>query len=123
MCNYGNPLLHLFGLLHLLQRYKLQVCYVMLRGWFVFRNLVLVLSIASMCVVGYLVVTVNRTFSLPDLAQIFFLLGYPALVLVYIALNPPPSDEPKKVTYLDLFFERRRLEEQAKIDKLKSEAK
>ena len=30
--NYGNPLLHLHGLLHLLRRYKLQVCYIMLRG-------------------------------------------------------------------------------------------
>lgn len=83
------------------------------------RILVLVLSIVSMCIVGYLVATVNRTISLEDFAQIVFMLGYPALVLVYIALNPPPS----KVTYLGLFFERRRLEEQAKIDKLKSEAK
>jgi len=72
-----------------------------------------------MCIVGFLVATVNRTISLEDFAQIVFMLGYPALVLVYIALNPPPS----KVTYLGLFFERRRLEEQAKIDKLKSEAK
>jgi len=85
----------------------------------VLRILVLVLSIVSMCIVGYLVATVNRTISLEDFAQIVFMLGYPALVLVYIALNPPPS----KVTYLGLFFERRRLEEQAKIDKLKSEAK
>lgn len=85
------------------------------------RILVLVLSIVSMCIVGYLVATVNRTISLLDFAQIVFMLGYPALVLVYIALNPPPSDE--QVTYLGLFFERRRLEEQAKIDKLKSEAK
>lgn len=83
------------------------------------RILVLVLSIVSMCIVGYLVATVNRTISLEDFAQIVFMLGYPALVLVYIALNPPPS----KVTYLGLFFERRRLEEQAKINKLKSEAK
>ena len=74
MCNYGNPLLHLFGLLHLLQRYKLQVCYVMLRRWFVLRISVLMLSAMAIVAVTYLFVTHSGNHDLDDVI-IFILMA------------------------------------------------
>ena len=87
------------------------------------RNLVLALSITAIIVVAYLIATHRGFYRLGDIIQGIFFLGYPSLVLYYVITAKPPSEKPKIVAYLDLFFERRRLEEQAKIDKLKSEDK
>jgi len=70
--------------------------------------------------VTYLFATYRGNHDLEDVIMFILMVGYPSLVLFYLITTKPTSD---KVTYLDLFFERRRLEEQAKIDKLKSDAK
>ena len=87
------------------------------------RNLVLVLSITAIIVVAYLIATHVGFYRLGDIIQGLFFLGYPSFVLYYVITAKPSFEKPKIVTYIDLFFERRRLEEQAKIDKLKSDAK
>ena len=87
------------------------------------RNLVFVLSITAIIVVAYLIATHRSFYRLGDIIQGLFFLGYPSLVLYYVITAKPPSEKPKIVTYLDLFFERRRLEEQAKIDKLRPDTK
>ena len=92
----------------------------MLRGWFVLRNSVLMLSLMAIVAVTYLFATYRGNHDLEDVIMFILMVGYPSLVLFYLITTKPTSD---KVTYLDLFFERRRLEEQAKIDKLKSEDK
>ena len=84
------------------------------------RILIGVLSIMAMILVAYLIWTARNPIGLEEAFQIFLMVGYPSLVLFYAITVKPASDKP---TYLDLFFERRRLEEQAKIDKLKSDAK
>jgi hypothetical protein len=89
----------------------------------VLRNLVFVLSITAIIVVAYLIATHRSFYRLGDIIQGLFFLGYPSLVLYYVITAKPPSEKPKIVTYLDLFFERRRLEEQAKIDKLRPDTK
>jgi hypothetical protein len=73
--------------------------------------------------VTYLFATYRGNHDLEDVIMFILMVGYPSLVLFYAITTKPPSDESKKVTYLDLFFERRRLEEKAKINKLKSDAK
>lgn len=82
-----------------------------------FRQLILIYSIVALVLVGYVMVTNSGRWDLEDIAQAALILGYPFLVFFYALSTPPASDEP---TYLNLFFERRRLEEQAKIDLLKS---
>jgi len=89
----------------------------------VLRNLVFVLSITAIIVVAYLIATHRSFYRLGDIIQGLFFLGYPSLVLYYVITAKPPSEKPKIVNYLDLFFERRRLEEQAKIDKLRPDTK
>ena len=84
------------------------------------RNLILVSSVIAITLIAFLFVTSSKRADLEDVGILFLLVGYPSLVLFYLITTKPTSD---KVTYLDLFFERRRLEEQAKIDKLKSEDK
>jgi len=74
----------------------------------------------AMILLAYLIVTVPNPIRLKGAIGIFLMAGYPSLVLFYAITVKPASDKP---TYLDLFFERRRLEEQAKIDKLKSDGK
>ena len=81
------------------------------------RQLVLVYSIVAIGTIGYLVVDFSGRWDVEDIAQAAFTLCYPVLVFFYALTTHPASDKP---TYLNLFFERRRLEEQAKIDQLKS---
>ena len=87
------------------------------------RISVLMLSAMAIVAVTYLFVTHSGNHDLDDVIIFILMVGYPSVVLFYAITTKPTSDESKKVTYLDLFFERRRLEEQAKINKLKSEAK
>ena len=88
------------------------------------RILILVSSIAVISLFVYFMTLTNAQINdLDDYLLAISMSGYPLLVLFYAITTKPPSGEAKKVTYLDLFFERRRLEEQAKIDKLKSDAK
>ena len=84
------------------------------------RILVLVSSVIAIVVVAYLFATHRGNFDLEDFITLILLVGYPSLVLFYVITTKPTTDN---VTYLDLFFERRRLEEKAKINKLKSDAK
>lgn len=84
------------------------------------RILILVSSVTAIILFAYLFATHRANHDLEDVIIFILMVGYPSLVLFYLITTKPTSD---KVTYLDLFFERRRLEEQAKIDKLKSDAK
>ena len=81
------------------------------------RLLILVLGIGQIVFFAYLAVTEGRHWDTYEFISAFLLVSFALLVIFYV-LSGPSSP-----TYLGLFFERRRLEEQAKIDKLKSEAK
>ena len=84
------------------------------------RILILVSTAIILIVVAFQFAMNIARFDLEDFGMLVLLIGYPSLVFFYVITTKPTPDN---VTYLDLFFERRRLEEQAKIDKLKSDAK
>ena len=84
------------------------------------RQLVLVLSVVAIIWIVSFAVRASGRLPLDVVAFFLFMSSYFFLVFYYALKSDPPTNKP---TYLSLFFERRRLEEQAKIDKLKSEAK
>ena len=84
------------------------------------KIIVTLAQLTVLCAVAYLLIDIGIPTSDRDLVLFLLLTITPLITLYYIHLR---SVSKNTYTYLELVMERRRLEEQAKVDKLKSEDK
>ena len=84
------------------------------------KIIVTLAQLTVLCAVAYLLIDIGIPTRDRDLVLFLLLTITPLITLYYIHLR---SVSKNTYTYLGLVMERRRLEEQAKVDKLKSEDK
>lgn len=86
------------------------------------QNLIVILvaigSVVLLVFMLFIAIDTHPTWRVTSTISVIGMTAYPVLTLYYLRLTTAPKD-----SYLGLVMERRRLEEQAKIDKLRSEMK